>query len=163
MVTGVTRHCLTSACCLRPRWRCCACRGASSSSSTPPSAPCRCMWRPCWRRPACMRPPCRPSGWWPSWTTSASSRSRWRSWRPCRWTRPSTPASSPSSSSPPVSCERRRSESSTVWHSSGLLLFSSSGLDKIIFLSRKATTALYLFVFFGCCFYCRTFCFVIQT
>lgn len=118
MVKGVTRHCLTSPSCLRPRWRCCACRGASSSSSTPPSAPCRCTWRPCWRRPACMRPPCRPSGWWPSWTTSASSRSRWRSWRPCRWTRPSTPASSPSSSSPLVSCE-----SSMVWHRSGLLVF----------------------------------------
>lgn len=93
---------------LRYRWHCCACHGASSSSSTPPSAPCRFTWPLCWQRPACMRRPCQRSEWWPSWTTSASSRSRWRSWKLCRSTRPNIPASSPSCSSPPVSLNEAR-------------------------------------------------------
>lgn len=88
---------------LYPRWHCCACHGASSSSSTPPSAPCRFTWPRCWQRQDCTHRPCQQSAWWPSWTTSASSKSRWRSWRPCRLTRPNIPASSPSCSSLPVS------------------------------------------------------------
>jgi len=77
------------------RWRCWGWAGASSSSWTPLSPPCRCTWLLCWPPPASTRPPCRRSAWCPSWTRSGCSRTRWTSWTGCRWTQPSTAASKP--------------------------------------------------------------------
>lgn len=88
----------------RTRWRCSASPGANCSSWTPRSAPCPSTSPRCWPPPASTRPRCRRTGWWPSWTTSGSSRSRWRSWRCCTWTQRSTAASRPSCCSPQVNC-----------------------------------------------------------
>lgn len=77
------------------RWPFWGWAGASCSSSTQPSLPCRSTWLPCWPRPASTPHPCLRSEWCPSWTRWGCSRTRWTSWPGCRWTRQSTAVSRP--------------------------------------------------------------------
>lgn len=58
-------------------------RGASCLCLTRPSAPCLCMWPLCSPQRASTPPRCPLTASWLSWITSGSSRSKWRSLRPC--------------------------------------------------------------------------------
>ena len=87
---GISRFSRTS------RWRtrspCSASAGANCSCWTRPSAPCRSTWPRYWRRRGFTPVPWPRTGWWPSWTTYASFRNRWRNWNPYTSTPQSTAA-----------------------------------------------------------------------